>query len=195
MMQRIVCVSWCWYSYLSCRWQLFRWRFSRWSISSTSLPRRQLLLAQSELFDNELIDFIIQITNAYAIEANAVGWVPIDINDICCFLIILMLSGYVQLPSYKMFWEETSDVQQQLARSAMPQNKFCLILKNIHFCDNGDLDPAWPFLCHEHDIRKLQKICYNYKKCQCRWVRDSILWEVWTKTETTTAFKAHKIWL
>ena len=44
------------------------------------------------------------MTNAYAIETNAVGWVLIDKSDICCFLGILMLSGYVQLPSYKMFF-------------------------------------------------------------------------------------------
>ena len=46
----------------------------------------------------ELIDFIVQTTNAYAIETNAVGWVPIDKSDIHCFPGILMLSGYVQLP-------------------------------------------------------------------------------------------------
>ena len=34
------------------------------------------------LFDNELIDLIVQMTNAYAIEINAVGWVPIGRNDI-----------------------------------------------------------------------------------------------------------------
>ena len=50
-------------------------------------------------FDNELINFIVQITNAYAIETNAVGWVAIDRSDFHCFLKILILSGYVQLPS------------------------------------------------------------------------------------------------
>ena len=96
-----------------------------------------------ELFlDIELIDFIVQMTNRYAIETNAAGWVPIDRSDIHCFFRILMFSGYVKLPSQKMFWEQASDVQQKLVRAAMPQNKFRLILKNIHFCDNGDLDPA-----------------------------------------------------
>ena len=82
-------------------------------------------------FDNELIDFVVQMTNTYAIETNAVGWVLIGRSDIFCFLGILMLSGYVQLPSYKMFWEEASNVQLQLVRSAMPRNKFYLILKGI----------------------------------------------------------------
>ena len=106
-----------------------------------NLSRRQLL-AQCELSDNELIDFIVQMTNAYAIDTNVVGGVHIDRNDICCFLRILLLSGFVQLPSYKLFWEEASDVQQQVTWPAMPQNKFYLILKSIHFCDNGNLDPA-----------------------------------------------------
>ena len=82
------------------------------------------------------------MTNAYATETNAVGWMPIDRSDIRCFPGILMLSGFAQLPSYKMFWEEASDVQQQLVQSAMPRNKFLLILKSIHFCDNGSLHPA-----------------------------------------------------
>ena len=33
-------------------------------------------------------------------------------------------------------------MQQQLVRSTMPQSKFRFILKNIHFCDNGDLEPT-----------------------------------------------------
>ena len=33
----------------------------------------------------------------------------------------------------------------------------------------------------------MQKNCYNDKKCQCRWVNDSLLWEFWIKTETTNA--------
>ena len=41
-----------------------------------------------------------------------------------------------------MVWEETTDVQQKLVRSVMPLSKFPLILRNIHFCDNRDLDPA-----------------------------------------------------
>ena len=50
------------------------------------------------------------MTNAYAIETNAGGWVPIGRSDIRCFLGILMLSGYVQLASNNMFWEEASVV-------------------------------------------------------------------------------------
>ena len=33
-------------------------------------------------------------------------------------------------------------MQQQPACPVMPQNTFHLILKNIHFCDNGDHDPV-----------------------------------------------------
>ena len=76
------------------------------------------------------------------------------------FVEFLVLNVYVQIPSNKMFWEESSDVQQQLVQSAMPWNKFCVILKNIHFCDNVDLDPAdkcSKVRPHEYDTREMQK--------------------------------------
>ena len=74
--------------------------------------------------NDELTDFIIKMIKVYATETNELGWVPIDRSDIDCFLGILMLSDYVKL------------------QSAMPQNKICLILKKICFCDNGDLGRA-----------------------------------------------------
>ena len=104
------------------------------------------------------------MSNAYAIETNAVGWVPIDRSDIHCFLGILMLSGYVQLPSYKMFWEEASDVQQQLVELVMPPNKFRLILNNIYFCDNGNLDPADKCSKVRPLIYMIQERCKNFEK-------------------------------
>ena len=45
----------------------------------------------------------------HVIETNAVSWVQIDRSD-SCFLRILMISGYVQLASYQMFWEQVSDL-------------------------------------------------------------------------------------
>ena len=51
-----------------------------------------------------------------------------------------MLSGYVTLPSYKMYWEEALDVQHPLVKKAMPRNRFRLILQNLHFCENDSID-------------------------------------------------------
>ena len=87
-------------------------------------------------------------------------------------------------------------MQQQLVQSAMPQNKFPLILKNIDLCDNGNLDPG--VTSHEYDTREVQKFFHNDKKCQCQWVIDCLLWEVWRKTETMLPLKpirsGYKVW-
>ena len=68
-----------------------------------------------ELFiDNEMLDFICLMTNNYAIEKSANNWVPLTPAELRCFIAILLSSGYVQLPSYKMYWEEAFDVQHKL---------------------------------------------------------------------------------
>ena len=73
-------------------------------------------------FDDELLDQIVYMTNTYAVEQSAVGWNSIDNSTLRAFIGILILSGYNQLPSYKMYWEEASDVQQPLVRDALPRN-------------------------------------------------------------------------
>ena len=89
-------------------------------------------------FYDELLDSIAEMTNTYAIEQSAVGWTNVDKIILRAFFAILILSGYNQLPSYKMYWEEASDVQNLLVRDAMPRNRFSHILRYIHFCDNGN---------------------------------------------------------
>ena len=93
-------------------------------------------------FDSELVEHIVQMTNQYAIEKGTVGWIPLTISELRCFLGILMLSGYVELPSYRMYWEEAPDVQHSLFKNAMPRNRFSLILQNLHFCENNNIDPV-----------------------------------------------------
>ena len=41
----------------------------------------------------------------------------------------------------------------------MPQNKFLLILKNINFCDNGDLDPGDKFSKVRPLMNMIQETC------------------------------------
>ena len=54
-------------------------------------------------FDGELLDQIVYMTNSYAVEQSAVGWNSTDNSTLCAFIGILILSGYNQLPSYKMY--------------------------------------------------------------------------------------------
>ena len=51
------------------------------------------------------------MTNQCALEKGPVAWTFADEETIRSFIAILTLSGYVKLPSYRMFWEEASYVQ------------------------------------------------------------------------------------
>ena len=76
-------------------------------------------------FDNELIDFIVQMINAYANETNAVGWVPIDRSDTRCFLGILMLSGNLE-PA-----DKCSKVKPLMSMIQQKCKKFATMTKNV----------------------------------------------------------------
>lgn len=94
------------------------------------------------IYDDKMCDNIIDMANRYALENNAIGWVPLDRKTLRCFIAIIILSGYVRLPSYKMLWEEQPDVQQKLVKeSGLPREQFRVILQNVHFCINSELDP------------------------------------------------------
>ena len=79
------------------------------------------LVETSELFfDDELINFIVQMVNAFAFETNAVGLVPIDSSDIHCFLGMLMLMGMSNYPPTKCFGRN-----HQMSRNNW-SNQLCL---------------------------------------------------------------------
>ena len=92
------------------------------------------------MFFDEVADFICTMINIYAVERNANVWSPLTPKELKCFVGIIILSGYVRLPSYKMYWEEALDVGHNLVKNAMPRNRFSKILRYIHFCDNSSID-------------------------------------------------------
>ena len=67
----------------------------------------------SELFfDDEVVNFICEMTNKYALANNVhSGWVELKKEECRCFLGIVLLSGYNERPSNRMFWEEKPDVR------------------------------------------------------------------------------------
>ena len=101
------------------------------------------------------------MTNQYALEKGAVAWTLVDKETIRSFIAMLILSEYVQLLSYRMFWEVAPDVQYRTVKNATPRN---------HFCDNTTIDPTdkcgkvRPLLDMVHDnLRKHAKLtkCLN----------------------------------
>ena len=53
---------------------------------------------------------------------------------------MLLLTGYHKLPDRKVYWETTPNTFVQAKSDSMPRNTFDLILRNLHLCDNEQLD-------------------------------------------------------
>ena len=66
-------------------------------------------------------------------------------EEILTFLSILVVSGYCQLPSRRMFWEEEDDCRNILVSEAMRRNRFEKILRYIHIANDhfNHTDSYW----------------------------------------------------
>ena len=58
----------------------------------------------------------------------------------CLFLGMLLLSGCRKLPDRKINWETTPDTFVQAMPDSIPGNTFKRILRNLHPCNNEQLD-------------------------------------------------------
>ena len=91
-----------------------------------------------ELFvDNDLIHLLVEESNRYAQSKNYPD-PNITEDEIKCFIGILILSGYNQLPSKRNYWESTSDTHNELVYNSIRRNRFELILRFLHCANNDD---------------------------------------------------------
>lgn len=92
-------------------------------------------------FDDEIVKFIVDMSLIYAHQKLKPN-LEITSDDFRAFLAILLLSGYVPLPRRRMYWEQSSDVQNEAVTGAMSLNRFEEILRYLHLADNTQLDPT-----------------------------------------------------
>lgn len=95
------------------------------------------------IFDDELVEKIMNETNRYASQKNRD--LRVSIPEMKCFLGVILLSGFVPLPRRRMYWERSKDSNNELVSQAIARNKFEFILSNIHCQDNNFLDPSDKF--------------------------------------------------
>lgn len=98
-----------------------------------------------------MIKLIVEETNRFAgsyDEANkapknsrARKWVDTDEDEIRKFIGIILLMGLVQFPQIKLYWSKGNMYGCQMNKDTMPRDRFQLLLKFVHFCNN-DLDPG-----------------------------------------------------
>ncbi|KAL4125910.1 hypothetical protein QTP88_010147 [Uroleucon formosanum] len=102
-----------------------------------------------ELFElfltDEIINLLVDETRNYTLFKNCNDQ-NITCNEIRCFIGILLLSGYNQVPSKRHYWEQDQDVHNVLVSNSMRRDRFFQIMKFIHCTDNNNLnanDKAW----------------------------------------------------
>lgn len=92
-------------------------------------------------FDNEIIEFLVEETQKYAIFLNHPD-PNITAAEIKCFLGILILSGYNTLPSKRMYWDVKDDAKNISVSNSMRRNRFLQIQRYLHFADNTKMDAS-----------------------------------------------------
>ena len=94
-------------------------------------------------FDDEVIDFMVRMTNLYANRGKGKHNFKTDSKEMRLFLAMILLTGYVPLPRRKLYWENSPDVHNEALSNAMSQNPFEDILSNLHFSDNWKVCPLY----------------------------------------------------
>lgn len=109
-----------------------------WSPDHHANPNFTPLQLFEQMFDHEIIKMFTRYTNMYAASRNRSG--RVTESEIRAFFGILLLSGYVQLPRRRMYWEKSADTHNPLVSNAMSRDKFEFIMSNLHCCDNTALN-------------------------------------------------------
>ena len=90
-------------------------------------------------YDTDICDMIAKYTNLYAFQKGKPN-LFVTPNEIKVFLAILLVSGYCQVPRFRMYWEESPDSHNEAISRAMSRNRFVQIMTYLHVCDNNNLD-------------------------------------------------------
>lgn len=101
-------------------------------------------------FSDEVLSFIVKETNSYADSyfedrnltpsSRALDWKETDIEELLCFLALLILQGIVQKPVEKWFWSKRPALSTPFFREVMTEKRYGLIMKFLHFENKETFD-------------------------------------------------------
>ncbi|XP_008482636.3 piggyBac transposable element-derived protein 4, partial [Diaphorina citri] len=91
------------------------------------------------LIGDEIIDLIVLETNRFA-EQSQQEFEPTDNEEIKKFLFLAMHMGLVKLGAIPDYWSTSPLYNLPLPRSVMSRNRFQILLKNVHFADNTQIE-------------------------------------------------------
>ena len=79
---------------------------------------------------------VVSFSNLFARQKNEC--LDVNVEEMMCFFAIVMASGYIPLPNFRMFWEKAPDTVEFVAK-AMRRDRFAKIKKYLHLADNSNL--------------------------------------------------------
>ena len=90
-------------------------------------------------FDDDVIQHLCRMTELYAHNDKGDHDFTVSESEMRCFLAILLLSGYIGLPRWRMMWEVGTETYLPAVAEAMRRNRFELIKRYMHCADNSHL--------------------------------------------------------
>lgn len=116
-----------------------------------------------EMFiDEEIVLFLIQETSKYALFINQTD-PKVSVEEMKCFIAILVLSGYNDLPSKRMYWEQSLDTRNELVYNSMRRNRFEQILRFVHLASNdSDFNPGDKLWKIRPLVNKIKERCRKF---------------------------------
>ena len=98
---------------------------------------------------DELIDYITEETNKYAVQyfaanptmgslALARSWIDVTATEIKKAFTLCLLMGVVQKPQLYLYWSLDPLLKASIFNVVMPRNRFQVIIAFLHFADNSD---------------------------------------------------------
>lgn len=90
-------------------------------------------------FDDDVINMIVEQSIRYAGSKGNHSF-STSPQEIRIFLAILLISGYNTVPRRRQFWSRDDDVRNEAIARTMPRDRFDILVRYVHLCDNNNLD-------------------------------------------------------
>ncbi|KAK9744399.1 Transposase IS4 [Popillia japonica] len=101
-------------------------------------------------FDEDIMKFLVEQSSRYALFTNCQD-PKISIEEMQCFLAILIISGYNELLGKRYYWDSESDMRNNIIYNSMRRDRFVQI---------------WRFLHCAYEI-----LLTKYGKCDLLWIK------------------------
>ncbi|MCL4143795.1 UNVERIFIED_CONTAM: hypothetical protein GTU68_064841, partial [Idotea baltica] len=90
-------------------------------------------------FDEEVYLLLKEETTRYALFKGYQN-PEITVEEMKCFVAILIISGYNKLPGKRYYWDQEDDMRNESIYNALRRNRFETIMQFLHMADNTSLN-------------------------------------------------------